>query len=77
MDDLKSSPEEILQPKKGGEGEVIVELLRKRGGRPITFEDWKKIEKEEERRGALLGKPREKITSIEEMLRIVESNQQQ
>ena len=34
----------------------------------MTFEDWDKIDKAEVLRGEKSGKPREKITSVEELL---------
>jgi len=34
----------------------------------VTFDQWKTIDHEEVMRGKVVGKPREKITSIEEML---------
>ena len=36
----------------------------------VRFEDWEKIDREEEKRGKIKGKPREKIVTIEEMLKI-------
>lgn len=39
--------------------------------RIVTFSDWKKIDAEEERLGALSGKPREKIVSVAEMLNLL------
>jgi ferredoxin--NADP+ reductase len=42
-------------------------LLRERGAEPVTFEDWQRIETAEAAR-ARSGSPREKFTSIEEML---------
>jgi adrenodoxin-NADP+ reductase len=36
----------------------------------VPFSGWERIDREEQRRGAVNEKPREKITSIEEMLRI-------
>jgi adrenodoxin-NADP+ reductase len=36
----------------------------------VSFADWQRIDDEEVRRGQELGKPREKITSIPEMLRV-------
>ena len=45
-----------------------------RHGKPfdqvITWEKYQKLDQEEIRRGNTVGKPREKITSIEEMLHI-------
>ena len=39
--------------------------------RPVSFADWEKIDRVECERGRKLGKPREKIVSTEEMLRII------
>lgn len=41
----------------------------------FTFEDWKVIEKEEERRGQQLGKSREKMTNVQAMIQLVTSSQ--
>eukprot|EP00249_Psilotum_nudum_P006320 c19634_g1_i2 orf=824-1510(+) len=49
----------------------LQELLRKREINFISFKDWLKINAEEIARGSYKGKPREKITSLEEMLKIV------
>lgn len=38
---------------------------------PVSFADWERIDRVERRRGEVSGKPREKIVSIEEMMRIV------
>lgn len=48
--------------------EALRDLLTSRGVRVISYEDWKRIDAAEAERGALLGKPREKFTSIEEAL---------
>ena len=40
------------------------------GIRYTTFDDWLKIDKVEIERGKAVGKPREKICNIEEMLKI-------
>ena len=40
--------------------------------RIISWSDWKSIDAEERRRGALLGKEREKFVRIEEMLRVAQ-----
>ena len=42
--------------------------------RPVLFSDWEKIDREEVRRGGRLGKPREKIVLIDEMLAISNSD---
>ena len=36
--------------------------------KPVLYDDWLRIDCEEKRRGEEVGKPREKMTSIEEML---------
>jgi adrenodoxin-NADP+ reductase len=43
---------------------------RSSGVVPVTFADWLKIDAYEKSRGSALGKPREKVVDIEEMLRI-------
>ncbi len=43
-------------------------LLSQKGVRHICWQGWKRIEKAEEQRGKLLGKEREKITSVDEMI---------
>jgi ferredoxin--NADP+ reductase len=48
----------------------LPEFLKKKNVNYISFQEWKIIEKEEEERGKKVGKPREKILSVEEMLRI-------
>jgi adrenodoxin-NADP+ reductase len=58
-------------PVKGWEG--FKHEIERAGGKPILWNGWKKIEFEEERRGALVGKEREKIVDIQEMVDIVES----
>lgn len=38
--------------------------------RPVTFSEWEKINSEEVRRGVALGKPREKVLDVKEMLEV-------
>ncbi|KAI4799212.1 hypothetical protein KUCAC02_017848 [Chaenocephalus aceratus] len=45
-------------------------LLGNRGVKPVTFSEWKKIDSEEVRKGAAIGKPREKLLTVEEMLQV-------
>jgi adrenodoxin-NADP+ reductase len=63
---------EFLEPEaevKGWDGfKVEVEKV---GGRPVEWEEWKKIEAEEGRRGSLIGKEREKMVDIQEMVKFV------
>ncbi|VDM16321.1 unnamed protein product [Hydatigera taeniaeformis] len=44
-------------------------ILEKRGVRPVTFADWERVDAKERVAGHDLGKPREKITSLREILR--------
>lgn len=53
----------------------ILDLLRKRGSNPLSFNEWKIIEAEEKRRGAECGKPIEKLTSIDEVLSLIQNYQ--
>ncbi|KAK9501265.1 hypothetical protein O3M35_012008 [Rhynocoris fuscipes] len=48
----------------------IGDILKKKGSVIVNFDGWQKIDKVEVERGEKLGKPREKIVSIEEMLKI-------
>lgn len=52
--------------KRGWEG--FKEEVRRVGGEPIEWEEWKKIEEEEGKRGEPLGKEREKIVDTRQML---------
>lgn len=52
--------------------EEFMKLLTARGQRPVTFQDWKRVEAEEKRRGALLGKPQEKLTSVQDILAVID-----
>lgn len=40
------------------------------GVRPVLFSDWEKIDSVEMSRGEALGKPREKLLTVEEMLQV-------
>ena len=45
---------------------------QRRGLRSVSWDDWKKIDAAEKKRGALRGKPREKFTSVSEMLQVLD-----
>lgn len=45
-------------------------LLEKRGVKPVVFSDWEKIDGVETSRGQVVGKPREKLLSVKEMLQV-------
>jgi ferredoxin--NADP+ reductase len=53
--------------------EAMPELLRSRGVRYVTFEDWKRIDAEEVARGKANGKVREKFLNLDEFLALVKS----
>jgi adrenodoxin-NADP+ reductase len=62
------STDQIKATKPGSQ--KIVDLLRARQIRYVDKFGWKKIDDEEISRGKLVGKPRDKITKIEEMLEV-------
>lgn len=68
VQDLKSGEIKTRSQTKGFE--VIRSLLRSRGVKPVFFDQWRKIDQVEQERGRKLGKPREKIISVQEMLDI-------
>uniref|UniRef100_A0A8C3ASD5 NADPH:adrenodoxin oxidoreductase, mitochondrial n=1 Tax=Cyclopterus lumpus TaxID=8103 RepID=A0A8C3ASD5_CYCLU len=51
----------------------VAALLEKRGVKPVTFSDWEKIDRVELSRGEAVGKPREKLLTVEEMLQVARS----
>ena len=55
--------------KSGADG--LTALLQSRRVRVVSYADWQKIDAAEVRRGAAAGKPREKFTSVEEMLDVI------
>jgi len=61
---------QLDEEKKGAEG--IYKALEERKVRSISFSDWKKIDQCEIERGQAKQKPREKFTSIKEMLAILD-----
>lgn len=54
------------------EGEAITALLAQKRVRYVTFADWKRIDQVEIARGKKIGKPREKLTTLAEMLAALE-----
>jgi len=61
-----------LQPCAHRDGTELLDLLRSRQVRFVTFADWQRIDAAEIERGKLKGKPREKFTHIQEMLDILD-----
>ncbi|XP_054282688.1 NADPH:adrenodoxin oxidoreductase, mitochondrial-like [Macrosteles quadrilineatus] len=66
--DLSSDAVDVSQSKPGAA--YILNLLRSKGIPTVDFVGWEKIDKVETERGQLVGKPREKIVNITEMLNI-------
>lgn len=52
----------------------ILNVLARRNVRVVDKQGWARIDAEEVRRGQLVGKPREKINKVEEMLRVALQN---
>ncbi|MFQ5745968.1 MAG: FAD-dependent oxidoreductase [Gemmatimonadota bacterium] len=68
VEDLEAGPEREASGDGGGS---IEELLAGRGVAFVTWEDWKKLDEEERRRGRAQGRPRVKITNVDEMLELI------
>ncbi|GFY37838.1 NADPH:adrenodoxin oxidoreductase, mitochondrial [Trichonephila inaurata madagascariensis] len=49
----------------------ILDLLKKKGVKYVTFQDWLKIDKYELEKGQAIGKEREKLYNVNEMLKFV------
>ncbi len=54
-----------------GAPEAVDQLLASRGVRVSDWQGWQRLDAEEVARGAAAGRPREKITSVDEMLHLV------
>lgn len=67
--DLQSGDSEQIESEKPGAQEII-KLLKQRNAEYVDKYGWKRIDEEEIRRGKLIGKTRDKINKIEEMLEI-------
>jgi len=70
---IESLPELMSQSKDGYDS--IKKLLRERNVIPVTFQDWKKIDAKEKELGKVSGKPREKITNVDNMVSTVRVNE--
>lgn len=51
--------------------ENIINLLKKKGVKYVTFQDWLKINKYELEKGQAMGKEREKLYNVDEMLKFI------
>ena len=63
---LENIPELVNQNRYGYDS--IKEIFAERNVKPVTFEDWTKIDIKEKEQGKISGKPREKITDINKMV---------
>jgi ferredoxin--NADP+ reductase len=54
--------------RRSGDPDALLARLRPRVARMVSYHDWAAIDAAEKRRGALLGKPREKFVSVADML---------
>ncbi|GMW03187.1 MAG: pyridine nucleotide-disulfide oxidoreductase [Candidatus Hydrogenedentota bacterium] len=52
---------------------ALISLLKQRGIRTVSFDDWRRIDEAEVERGKTRNKPREKFTRIEEMLAVLDT----
>ncbi|XP_029933660.1 NADPH:adrenodoxin oxidoreductase, mitochondrial [Myripristis murdjan] len=68
LEDMDSGALDVSSAKPGSQG--VTPLLEKRGVKPVEFSDWEKIDNEEIKRGVAMGKPREKLLSVDEMLHV-------
>ncbi|KAM4715526.1 NADPH:adrenodoxin oxidoreductase, mitochondrial [Anableps anableps] len=68
LEDIDSGTLDVSAAKPGSC--IISGLLEERGVTPVSFSDWEKIDSLETRRGEACGKPREKLLSVEEMLKV-------
>jgi len=60
----------LRKPDAVFENSGVAPVLAARDTRVVSKEGWARIDAEERRRGAEAGKPREKLTSVSEMLRV-------
>lgn len=68
---LVSDPLPRIAPEKA-KPEAFTRLLRGRGVRPFTFDDWLALDAMETSEGSQRGRPRVKVTRLEEMLHAAE-----
>ncbi|MCC7486185.1 MAG: FAD-dependent oxidoreductase [Burkholderiales bacterium] len=65
---LSDLPGLDTMPKSGSAG--LAAMLAARGKRHVTYEEWLRIDETEVRTGRAKGKPREKMTRVQEMLAV-------
>jgi len=72
LQDIKSGALPAAASRDGSciPGDAVTKLLADRGVVPVRWEGWEAIDAVEVERGSAIGKPREKIVSVPEMLEI-------
>uniref|UniRef100_A0A672R9Z1 Ferredoxin reductase n=1 Tax=Sinocyclocheilus grahami TaxID=75366 RepID=A0A672R9Z1_SINGR len=68
IQDIEAGKLDVSANKPGAQ--AITPLRQTRGVRTVLFSQWEKINAEEEKRGKSLGKPREKLLDVNQMLKI-------
>ncbi len=77
--DSKATVEVMIEDLRGArapalpadDAESLPRLLRARGVDFVSYEDWQRLDRHEVERGQPVGKVREKLTSVEDMMRAV------
>ena len=54
---------------------TVDKIFQERNIRPVSFEDWERIDAEEKALGEVSGKPREKFTDITKMVSVLKANE--
>ena len=68
--DLITTDKAQIQPKLGWE--VVQHEVMKRGLRSVSWKEWQRMDEVERNRGKQLGKEREKLTTVKDMLNAVD-----
>ncbi|HET9933671.1 MAG TPA: hypothetical protein VFQ35_23360, partial [Polyangiaceae bacterium] len=69
---LEDAPSALGERSKRTPGSAL-QRLDERGVRRVTYADWQKIDAQERKLGAAMGKIREKFASVAELLQAIES----
>lgn len=62
-----------LRPCPEPDTAALLELVRSRGVRAVSFDDWRRVDAAEVARGKPKGKPREKLATVAEMLALLDT----
>ena len=71
VDSLLADLKKLDANERKSGAEAIMPLLKTGGIRHLNFDQWKQIDEMELENGRTMGKPREKYTSVDEMLAII------